>query len=115
MRARGESPLFLKVFEMLEWLLKHTRKFPKDQRFVMAKRLEDAALGLYDELLRAASNGAVQPSLREADFHLARLKAYNRLSERLGLHTMKQYEFLAGLLDEIGKLLGGWIRSGGRS
>ena len=40
-----ESPIFLKSFEVLVWLLDHTRKFPKHQRFVMAKRMEEAALG----------------------------------------------------------------------
>jgi hypothetical protein len=40
-----ESPLFLKSFEMLEWLLGRARKFPKDQRFAMAKRVEVAAFG----------------------------------------------------------------------
>lgn len=42
-----ESPPFLKSFEMLTWLLKHTRKFPKHPRFVMAKRMEEAALGFH--------------------------------------------------------------------
>ena len=43
-----ESPLFLKSFETLEWILNHTQKFPKHQRFVMAKRIEEAALAFHD-------------------------------------------------------------------
>jgi hypothetical protein len=35
-----ESPIFIKSYEMLTWLLNHTRKFPKHQRFVMARRME---------------------------------------------------------------------------
>lgn len=31
----------------------HTIKFPKSQRFVMAKRIEDAVLNFYDLLLLA--------------------------------------------------------------
>ena len=48
-----ESPIFIKSFEMLQWLLNHTRKFPKHQRFVMARRMEEAALDFHDEILRA--------------------------------------------------------------
>ena len=44
----NESPIFRKSYEMLVWLLAHTRKFPKDQRFVMAKRMEEAALDFHD-------------------------------------------------------------------
>ena len=48
-----ESPIFLKSFETLEWILQHTAKFPKHQRFVMAKRIEDAALAFHDNLIWA--------------------------------------------------------------
>ena len=37
------SPIFLKTFEVSVWLLRNTRKFPKHQRFVVAKRVEEAA------------------------------------------------------------------------
>ncbi len=40
----GGSPIFVKTFEMLAWLLEHTKKFPKHQRFVMAQ------LKLYNRL-----------------------------------------------------------------
>ena len=107
----NESPIFRKSYEMLVWLLAHTRKFPKDQRFVMAKRMEEAALDFHDSLLRAARGKRPQTSLETADFHLARLKDYNRLSQDLKLHSLRQYEFLAKQLDELGRLLGGWLRS----
>ncbi len=45
-----ESPIFIKSFEPLGWILDHTRKFPKHQRFVMAKRIEEAALEFHDNL-----------------------------------------------------------------
>jgi len=47
------SPIFIKVFETTLWLLDHTRKFPKDQRFTMAKRIEDTFLSFYDAILDA--------------------------------------------------------------
>jgi hypothetical protein len=48
-----QSPIFIKSFETLEWILAHTRKFPKHQRFVMAKRIEDSALSFHDQLVLA--------------------------------------------------------------
>jgi hypothetical protein len=39
-----ESPIFVKTYDFTKWLLEHTIKFPKSQRFVMAKRMEDALL-----------------------------------------------------------------------
>ena len=40
----GGSPIFIKTFDMLVWLLEHTRKYPRHPRFVMAQRMEQAAL-----------------------------------------------------------------------
>ena len=106
-----ESPIFIKSFETLEWILAHTRKFPKHQRFVMAKRIEEAALSFHDHLLWATKTADKRAALRDADFHLERLKVYNRLSMRLKLSSFDQYEYLAAALTELGRLLGGWQRS----
>jgi len=108
------SPLFLKSYEMLVWLLRHTAKFPRQQRFVMARRMEEAGLGLYDALLESTTAGSDRPaSVIRADIDLIKLKHYNRLCKDLEFHTLKQYEFLAGVLEEIGRLLGGYIKACG--
>ena len=106
-----ESPIFIKSFETLEWILQYTSKFPKHQRFVMAKRIEEAALSFHDSLVWASKTPEKSSPLSEADFHLERLKIYNRLAMRLKLSSFAQYEYLAKALEELGKLLGGWQRS----
>lgn len=45
-----ESPIFVKSFDFLKWLLGRTEKFPKSQRFFLAKRLNDAMFDLYEQL-----------------------------------------------------------------
>jgi hypothetical protein len=112
---RKESPIFIKSIETLEWLLDHTRQFPKHQCFVMAKRMEEAALAFHDCLILASKLREKAVPLSDADFHLERLKVYNRLAMRLKLSSFAQYEYLAKALDELGKLLGGWQRSLKRS
>jgi len=106
-----ESPIFIKSFETLQWTLEHTRKFPKDQRFVLAKRIEDTFLSFYDAILDASDHKGVAAvrTLHDADRLLERLRHYNRLSVRMKFVSFNQYEHLAGRLEEIGKLLGGWL------
>jgi hypothetical protein len=103
-----ESPIFVKSFETIRWILDHTKKFPKHQRFVMARRVEDAALSFHDCLIGAVKPPDGRKLLKEADFHLERLKTYNRFCRDLKLLSFGQYEHLAGRLDELGRLLGGW-------
>jgi len=111
-----ESPIFTRTFDFLVWLLEHTSRFPKSERFRMARMLEEAAVGLYDELLASACARRKEPALRRADLALARLRVYLRLSVARGLTSERQYEHASRRLAEIGRLLGGWMRSvGGES
>ena len=51
--SQSGSPLFIETYDMVLWLLAHTQKFPKSQRFVLAKRMEEAALSFQDKILWA--------------------------------------------------------------
>ena len=106
-----ESPIFIKSYETMIWILEHTKNFPKDQRFVMAKRIEEAILTFYDEIVYASRIRKNTKKLFEADYHLERLRIYNRMCKDLRLLSFKQYEYLAKELCEIGNLLGGWIKN----
>jgi hypothetical protein len=46
--------------------------------------------------------------LRRADAALTRLRTYLRLCRDLGLLSAGQHEHVSRLVDEVGRLLGGW-------
>lgn len=107
-----QSPIFSKTFDFLVWLLDHTKKFPKSERFRMARRLEDTAFEFYDLLIKATRHKRRKAAiLLEADVTLERLRHYIRLSNHCKLTTTKQYQYASKVLLEIGKLLGGWLKS----
>lgn len=110
MARGGESPLFVKSYDFLLWLLNTTEKFPKSERFRLARRLEDAAFTFHETLLAAARAHDPQRLLLDADQTLDRLRLYVRLAHARGLLRDNQYEFVAERLMELGKLLGGWIK-----
>ena len=106
-----ESPIFVKTYDFIKWLLAHTIKFPKSQRFVMAKRVEEAALNFYDLLLLAVKeSGEKKNHLNRASFELERLKHYLRFCRDMNILSINQYEFSSRQIVEIGKLLGGWLK-----
>jgi hypothetical protein len=107
-----ETPLFAKTFDLLVYLLSASEKFPKSQRIVLGRRVQEIGLGFMDLLLKArkcavSERGAL---LRQADVELDRLRYTVRLCQELGLLTPKQYQYAAGLLAETGKLLGTWLK-----
>ncbi len=110
-----ESPIFARTHDLLLWLIPQTLKFPREQRFVMAQRVQDTALDLQEELLEAAlSKGRRQTQLlAQADITLARLRFHLRLCHELKLLEVSQYHHVANMVTEIGRLLGGWRKSAG--
>ena len=108
-----EMPIFSKSYELLVWLLQVTRRFPKMHRHDFTQRLLDAAFDLRERLeeanLRRA--GARRERLHVADEALARLRLYVRMASRMSWLTDGQYAHGARMLNEIGKLLGGWLKA----
>ena len=103
-----ESPIFTRTYDLLRWLIPATVKFPREQRFVLAERVQRNALGFHEALMEAALSREPGPILLRADVALAKLRVQMRLCHDLQLLTLKQYEHAARMMDEVGRLLGGW-------
>lgn len=107
-----ETPLFAKTFDLLVYLFPVVDKFPRSHRAVLGRRIQETGLGFLDLLLQARKSAANQrPALlHQSDVELDRLRYAVRLSHEIGLISQKQYVHAAGLLGEVGKLLGSWIK-----
>jgi len=108
-----ESPIFTKTYDMLLWLIPATQKFPKDQRFLLAKRIQDKAFEFQEEIIAAGMGIEKARHLQEADIRLRQLQVYIRMSMNLKFITLKQYEHVSLMTVEIGKILGGWRKKAG--
>jgi len=107
-----ESPIFSKTYDFLVWISNHTSRFPKSERFRLAKRIEDACFDFYEEIIHAARNqDESRACLEIADEHLYILKVYMRMAKELGFTSPSQYQYASDKLIEIGKLLGGWLKT----
>jgi hypothetical protein len=106
----GDSPLFVKTYDLLKYLIPATLKFPKSQRFVLAKRIQDAALDLYECLLEARKVDllARREVLCQADVELEKLRLHLRLSMELEYLKFPQYKHISSTVVEIGRMLGAW-------
>jgi len=106
-----QSPIFVKTSNFLLWLLQHTENFPKSERFRLAKRIEDSAFDFYEELINAVKSQDKRKCLIRADLELDKLRLYLRLAHQRKITNHQQYLHAAELLTEIGKLLGGWLKT----
>jgi hypothetical protein len=111
--SRPQSPIFIKTYDFLLWLIPLTLKFPKSQRFLLAERLSTMALDFYDLILDAVLEPEQEDKkLDAADKLLTKIRLYVRLSHDLKCISPGQFEQTARRMDEIGRLIGGWKRQG---
>ena len=109
------SPLFAGTYDFLAWLLNRAQSFPRSQRLVVTQRLQNAALDFQELIVEAdAARGAERRDLlRRADAALNKVRLYLRLCREWGWLTPGQYQHAAQMITEIGRLLGGWIKTVG--
>jgi four helix bundle protein len=107
-----EMVIFTRAYDLLVWLLPRTEKFPKAQRFVLTKRLQDALFDFQEAIFdgNAHSGKDRLACLRRADADLNKLRLYLRLAHGWGWLNAGQFQHVSVMVAEVGKLLGGWIK-----
>jgi hypothetical protein len=110
--SQDAMPIFTKTYDFLSWLLPVTNHFPRTHRHTFTRRLLDAAFDLREHLESANHYRGPQrlDYLSLADVDLDKIRVYVRLATRWKWLSAGQYQHVAAMVAEIGRLLGGWKR-----
>jgi len=108
--AHPEMPIFTRTFDFLSWLLPASNHFPRAHRHTFTQRLLDAAFDLREQLETANHHMGLERMnwLNAADLSLDRVRLYLRLAAGWTWLSAGQYQHAAKMVNEIGRLLGGW-------
>ena len=102
--------IFTKTYDFTIWMFNHTEKFPKSSRFTIAARIENRLLDFMEAITEANRLHNKLNKLTEADKILEYTKILVRISKDKKFINISSYEYAARALNEIGSLLGGWIK-----
>ena len=104
------GPALEKYYQFLLWLIPTIEKFPRSQKFLLGDRIQTTALDTLEALIEATYSRERQKHLTRANLNLEKLRFFFRLSWNLHYLDNRRYEHAARKLEEIGRLLGGWIK-----
>ncbi len=104
--ARRTGPALERMQQFLVWLVPTIEKFPRSQKFTLGDRIQSTALDVLERLIEATYTRARSNALGAANLGLEKLRILLRLAADL-----RRYEFSVRSLDEVGRLIGGWLRS----
>ncbi len=110
--ARHTGPALDAHYRFLLWLMPTVEKFPRSQKFLLGDRIQALALDVLDALIEATYTRNRRGHLARANLGLERLRFHIRMASDLRYLDARRYEHAARALDETGRLVGGWLKSG---
>jgi len=100
-----------KMYDFIIWMIRKVDKFPRSQKFVLGDRIETALLDSLTMLVEAQYTRDKLFILHKVNLKLEQIRFLIRISKDLRFLSLKAYEFSALSLNEIGRMLGGWIKT----
>lgn len=114
MIVEGSLKVYQKWEDMAAYLYIALRSYPKSERFTLAAETSKALWEIGTCIMRANSvygKPEKRRLIEQADLALVRMKVLVRMGMKLNFLALKKYEILSGQVTEIGKMLGGWLKS----
>jgi four helix bundle protein len=110
MKRKEDYPIFDKSYQLSVEIFRETMKFPKSQRYIIAQRLQNASLGFIEEITLGFTSIDKLSALNRASDYLEKLRILTRVTLDLNFWSFKSYQKISVMINEVGKMLGGWIK-----
>ena len=111
MADSNELIVIVKMYDLIKWSCETISRFPRNYRFVLGERIETNLLDILELLIAAKFSKDRIALLTKTNLRLEILRHEMRLAKDLECLRLKSYLFSAGTIDEIGRLVGGWLKS----
>ena len=113
METTGELTVITKTCDLILWSCQHTGRFPRNHRFVLGERIERNLYDLLETLVKARYTRNRHALLNQANLTLEILRFQMGLARDPQCLKTTIHAFAARAIDEIGKLVRGWLKSCG--
>ena len=105
------TPVVEKHYQLILWILPKIANFPKDQRFLLADRIEKIMLDILEMLIEAVYTRDKRNILIRVNLKLDHLRFMMRIAKDMKYVSLNGYDFFCLQTIEIGKMVGGWLKS----
>ena len=105
------TPVVEKHYKLILWMLSKIANFPKDQRFLLADRIERVLLDILEVLIEAVYSKRKREILVKVNLKLDVLRFMMRIAKDMKYISIKGYDFFCQSVLEIGRMVGGWMKT----
>ena len=110
--AMHRPPVYALLVDLVGWTLDRTASLPKSHRFTFGERLDRLTLDCLELVIEAiyATPDKKAAPLRRVNLNLEKLRVFWRLICDRRWISRQQLLFVSQRLDEIGRMVGGWLK-----
>jgi len=105
------TPVVEKHYQLILWILPKIANFPKDQRFLLADRIEILLLDILELLIESVYSKEKKEVLAKANLKLEQLRFMMRIAKDMKYVSVKGYDYFCQSALEIGRMVGGWLKA----
>jgi four helix bundle protein len=108
-----DVPIFQRSYDLYKQMHDYQKLIPKHDRYTVYSRAEESLLIVLSNLFKASAAGKDNKCtlLEEASAELNLLRVFIRLLKDIKALDNNKYLAVQSEIDEIGRMLGGWIKS----
>jgi four helix bundle protein len=106
-----ELVIYQKHYDLMVYSFPIIGRFPQNQRYVLGQQIENVMLAIGMMIVHANKMRQKKGKLYEIDIELEKLRFLIRLAKDLKMMSISKYGHHCECIDEIGRLLGGWLKS----
>ncbi len=110
MENKKITPVVEKHYKLILWMLPKIADFPRDQRFLLADRIEKILLNILEMLIEANYSKQKREILIRVNLKLDVLRFMMRIAKDMKYVSLNGYDFFCQSVIEIGKMVGGWLK-----
>ena len=111
MRTTNTLTIVTKTNDLLDELYDALAQYPKSEKFALGADTKQAGLTFYRLIITAAKKYFKKTTLKDADVELFVLKNFIRMGHSRRYMNTKRYERVSRAIEEVGRMLGGWIKA----
>ncbi|MBN8680171.1 MAG: diversity-generating retroelement protein Avd [Chitinophagales bacterium] len=108
-----KETIVARAYDLLKHSLPIIEGFPRSQKFTLGDRLQNHLSDLLEMIIEAYYLPAAEkrPALQKVNIKLEQLRYFFRLAFDRGHYNSIRYNEFAQRIDEIGRMVGGWLKS----
>lgn len=121
-QVQASTIMFNKYFDMVKLLNTQLNHFPKHEKYGLSLKIRNCAYDLYELMIECKKKYYNKTTFTKLDIRHEQLRMFLKLAFDLGYYEYKRNEMInnndslrrfmaiSSLVNELGRLIGGWIK-----